>query len=732
MRRWIPGPVVLTAFVVANAAVASAQPPPCPPESTITIPNQSIGEQSTSSPYPINLEPCQTVVVEMTATTASHPSGNANMELDIRNATGDVLAQTIFVCGPSCTQSVPLNGSVSGYPLPGTRGSPGLAKDVIVKAGFFNWFGHPPATYTLTIRKKPRPGYNIGGDSTANAPLVQLPTMQYGSLHPNEVGQFYKIHLESQQGFYASGFVRGHSSWGPYYEIDVLNSAGTQVSQLHYGTAYGGPHQYSSRNPFINTGASAADFYVKIWTRFWPLWDFGLNIVPFTITNEVTEVGFKTDHLLTRWSDKRSIDSPDGTMPTWIKGRSDNDAAAYTQGAHPALFAIVAINPPFTSSRSVNVRVKKDGTIVGTRTGLSFSGATGIVDALVTDVDFESSPGVQASDYEYWTYGPPIAPPFTNIVRETGALFDPTYDLALQKTTEAAQGSADTTEIKQRLNTTLEQLFYDPSVSVIQRGHHPLEVYDQQRGQCDDFAHLMRGLLRSVGIGAETFYVWGGGSGPSGIQPFWYQFYLGAVTFRVQRPDEDGVGVNPHFTFHAVVGDAVTGVLYDPSYGVTATGPLVGLDETLDTPTGPFVNDPALVREVWSTILNLSPRPTPPLLVCPHTYPGRPFAGFVDQSVPSSMTAGQIYPVTVTFRNTGTAAWQTNQDIVLRLSDTASSSWSTVAVTLPNIVPVDGEVTFTFNITAPSVLGTYPLSFRLQAGGIPFGGRSDVVNVTVQ
>jgi hypothetical protein len=55
-----------------------------------------------------------------------------------------------------------------------------------------------------------------------------------------------------------------------------------------------------------------------------------------------------------------------------------------------------------------------------------------------------------------------------------------------------------------------------------------------------------------------------------------------------------------------------------------------------------------------------------------------------------------------------------------------------VAVTLPNIVPVDGEVTFTFNITAPSVLGTYPLSFRLQAGGIPFGGRSDVVNVTVQ
>jgi YD repeat-containing protein len=77
-------------------------------------------------------------------------------------------------------------------------------------------------------------------------------------------------------------------------------------------------------------------------------------------------------------------------------------------------------------------------------------------------------------------------------------------------------------------------------------------------------------------------------------------------------------------------------------------------------------------------------------------------AQFIAQSVPTSMTTGQSYPVSVTMRNTGTTTWtaahlyrlgsQSPQDNVL---------WGTARVYLPATVAPGADVTFTFNAVAP-------------------------------
>lgn len=251
-------------------------------------------------------------------------------------------------------------------------------------------------------------------------------------------------------------------------------------------------------------------------------------------------------------------------------------------------------------------------------------------------------------------------------------------------------------------------------------------------GQCDDVANLMRGLLQSNGIPAETFYLWGGGPGPSGRETYWYRFGGWPASSRVQRPDEDGVGVNPHFTFHAVTGDSTTGLLYDPSYGLEQEGPLVGLDETLDAPHGSFISDPTQVRQVWSIMPSLTAF-VAPFPLCPHSRPAGPFAGFIDQNIPETMVGGQPYAVSVTFRNTGDDPWFTDQGFTIAASDPAVAAvWGAPCAGLPTRVMPDDEVTFTIMLTAPIAPGSYPPSFRIQQTGTAFGGVSTPVSVNVQ
>src|SRR4051812_33731904 len=107
--------------------------------------------ENRSVTWAITLLPCQTLSVTLTGSASNNPSGNAAMGVKIRTAAHEVLASSDFVCGMSCTVTVPAPNAANGAPLPGTRGVEGLAAEIVVSTGFFNWFGTPPATYTLTL-----------------------------------------------------------------------------------------------------------------------------------------------------------------------------------------------------------------------------------------------------------------------------------------------------------------------------------------------------------------------------------------------------------------------------------------------------------------------------------------------------------------------------------------------------------------------------------------------------
>jgi hypothetical protein len=247
----------------------------------------SLGVNQESQPYAIDLLPCEEVVVELTGSASNHPSGNANMRLTIRNAAGQTLAVNNFLCGQSCTTSVPLPNTSPGYPLPGTRGVEGLAKDVIVNAGIFNWFGTPPATYTLTITKQPRQEYNRGGTGFDNAPLIQKGVKQYGSVHPWEPGQFYKIHVGAGESIHARGRFRGpdtlHSS---NFTIRVYDSAFVEKKLIVNALAasdwvsFPAPNANPIFYTFTNSGAEG-DFYLKLRAGTYVTKDF-----EFYVTND--------------------------------------------------------------------------------------------------------------------------------------------------------------------------------------------------------------------------------------------------------------------------------------------------------------------------------------------------------------------------------------------------------------------------------------------------------------
>jgi hypothetical protein len=91
-------------------------------------------------------------------------------------------------------------------------------------------------------------------------------------------------------------------------------------------------------------------------------------------------------------------------------------------------------------------------------------------------------------------------------------------------------------------------------------------------------------------------------------------------------------------------------------------------------------------------------------------------AAFVSQNVVTTMEAGQTYSASIRLRNVGTSNWNGTY----RLSSenpTGNFIWGLNSVNLPNSVPPGSEVTFTFNITAPSTPGTYNFQWRMMKDG---------------
>ncbi len=80
---------------------------------------------------------------------------------------------------------------------------------------------------------------------------------------------------------------------------------------------------------------------------------------------------------------------------------------------------------------------------------------------------------------------------------------------------------------------------------------------------------------------------------------------------------------------------------------------------------------------------------------------------YVSQSVPTTMVSGQVYPITVTMKNTGTSDWITASSYALGSQNPQdNTTWGSARQSVGSTISPNGQKTFSFNVTAPSA-GTY-------------------------
>ncbi len=100
-------------------------------------------------------------------------------------------------------------------------------------------------------------------------------------------------------------------------------------------------------------------------------------------------------------------------------------------------------------------------------------------------------------------------------------------------------------------------------------------------------------------------------------------------------------------------------------------------------------------------------------------------AQYVSQSMPATIATGATVPVSIAFRNTGTAAWTAAASY--RLGSSNPQNNTTWGVPRAYLDPADsighGQLkTFTFLVTAPSVPGTYNFQWQMVQDGVAWFG----------
>jgi hypothetical protein len=106
-------------------------------------------------------------------------------------------------------------------------------------------------------------------------------------------------------------------------------------------------------------------------------------------------------------------------------------------------------------------------------------------------------------------------------------------------------------------------------------------------------------------------------------------------------------------------------------------------------------------------------------------------SNFISQSVPKTMLLpGETMTVSYTMRNLGPSTWSEGQQF--RLAYMNNEGWGGARAYLPNDVPPNSNVTFTFDVTAPTTPGTYNFQWRMIQEGVQFFGDATTnVPITV-
>jgi hypothetical protein len=378
---------------------------------------------------------------------------------------------------------------------------------------------------------------------------------------------------------------------------------------------------------------------------------------PPAISAQVIEVGFTGDYEVKKFAkgdvEKQVSYDPDGATPTWKKDKNPKAPVAYKMGQQPVMFATVALSPAVTSPTTVRLRVKKGTDVVATKDNVTLSGASVRVTDIPITAALESPQKVKRGDYKFaweisfdgggswkpmgtsgtheihWLYSDPIPVPFTDFF---GQPYDGLFDLTLDNSTgKTGDGSSDLDEIIRRISKKVgENITYKPNRRPEHR--HPLRYFSDNHAQCADNALILRGLLRSIGINATVLYYWGGN--PDTRERYTYRFGPSSdnpPSFQVDRPLEDGIEPDPHFSYHAMVDPAGSDLLYDPSYRLPGVS-RVDFIEVFDKPNNSFKRG---AEDSWpfvveSTALNPVDRHTD--RHCTHSNPFALFPNPIDDS----------------------------------------------------------------------------------------------------
>ncbi|NQY64365.1 MAG: hypothetical protein HRT38_11650 [Alteromonadaceae bacterium] len=107
---------------------------------------------------------------------------------------------------------------------------------------------------------------------------------------------------------------------------------------------------------------------------------------------------------------------------------------------------------------------------------------------------------------------------------------------------------------------------------------------------------------------------------------------------------------------------------------------------------------------------------------------------FVSQNVPATMLPGETVSVSVTMTNSGDSAWTLADDYKLgSQNEQGNTTWGFSRVALTDDVAPGANTTFTFNITAPAIRGTYNFQWRMLEEHVQWFGdfsTNIAINVT--
>ncbi|MEO8447093.1 MAG: NBR1-Ig-like domain-containing protein [bacterium] len=108
----------------------------------------------------------------------------------------------------------------------------------------------------------------------------------------------------------------------------------------------------------------------------------------------------------------------------------------------------------------------------------------------------------------------------------------------------------------------------------------------------------------------------------------------------------------------------------------------------------------------------------------------------LSNNIPEYLRNGQKYSILVTFLNTGTSNWSSDDDYKLALYEQndnmyLSNVWGVRNVSLTNDVGPDEKATFNFEVTAPDQTGMYNCRWTMAKGFEPFGDVTPATLVNV-